>query len=350
LKRRELLKRKRSGEYVPELEEMDLDNMSEWQKWLHYEGAGELVWKQEQDTWLSRGFEDDEEDHAQLRGSKKDDKHKIHDKNDRRRHPSQRTDGEATVDIFVMMFVFTLTRIILRVCATYRQFGDLVSDTEGTTNARTTNTNDITGTTTTTAATAAATAAAITRTASRNNSGRAALARLMVPHSINAHARLLQTARFRAWVTNLNRERADNGQPPLSLESLRLVLRDSDFESNDYEALMRFHEEATLAQSMGASQEEIQRCPHRVLETTDDDLLTQPSHHHHHHHHRHHPSDNNNAASSTAQQCPICLEEYQLQDRVRTIPCFHEFHADCIDPWLAHRAVCPICKHPVMGS
>lgn len=44
--------------------------------------------------------------------------------------------------------------------------------------------------------------------------------------------------------------------------------------------------------------------------------------------------------------CSICLETIPSNGRV--LPCTHSFHSDCIDPWLASKAVCPNCKRDVM--
>ncbi|KAF8938821.1 hypothetical protein BGZ47_008426 [Haplosporangium gracile] len=51
-------------------------------------------------------------------------------------------------------------------------------------------------------------------------------------------------------------------------------------------------------------------------------------------------------ANANAQtMCPICLGEYEVGDQVRTLPCYHQYHLACIDPWLLNVAsLCPICK------
>jgi hypothetical protein len=50
--------------------------------------------------------------------------------------------------------------------------------------------------------------------------------------------------------------------------------------------------------------------------------------------------------TSTLKECVVCLEEYiDGESRVMRLPCGHEFHADCVVPWLTNRRrVCPICK------
>jgi len=42
--------------------------------------------------------------------------------------------------------------------------------------------------------------------------------------------------------------------------------------------------------------------------------------------------------------CGICLEEFKVQDEMRTMDCTHCFHKECIDRWLGQVASCPICK------
>ncbi|DBA05005.1 TPA: hypothetical protein N0F65_007007 [Lagenidium giganteum] len=43
--------------------------------------------------------------------------------------------------------------------------------------------------------------------------------------------------------------------------------------------------------------------------------------------------------------CSICLDDFELQERVKVLPCHHFFHVDCINPWLERRSgCCPLCK------
>ncbi|KAI9817709.1 MAG: hypothetical protein M1832_004603 [Thelocarpon impressellum] len=51
-------------------------------------------------------------------------------------------------------------------------------------------------------------------------------------------------------------------------------------------------------------------------------------------------------------ECVVCLEEYVSGvSRVMSLPCGHEFHAECITPWLTtRRRTCPICKGDVVRS
>ncbi|KAG9071449.1 hypothetical protein KI688_005661 [Linnemannia hyalina] len=57
-------------------------------------------------------------------------------------------------------------------------------------------------------------------------------------------------------------------------------------------------------------------------------------------------------ANANAQtMCSICLAEYEVGEQVRTLPCYHQYHQGCIDPWLLNvAALCPICKRDLFPS
>ncbi|XP_067295468.1 RING finger protein 215 [Pseudorasbora parva] len=45
--------------------------------------------------------------------------------------------------------------------------------------------------------------------------------------------------------------------------------------------------------------------------------------------------------------CAVCLEQYNNNQCLRVLPCLHEFHRDCVDPWLLLQQTCPLCKRSV---
>ena len=45
--------------------------------------------------------------------------------------------------------------------------------------------------------------------------------------------------------------------------------------------------------------------------------------------------------------CNICLSDFEAEQDISTIPCFHLFHTSCLKPWLENHRECPSCKHEV---
>ena len=43
-------------------------------------------------------------------------------------------------------------------------------------------------------------------------------------------------------------------------------------------------------------------------------------------------------------RCVICLDDFQENDEILSLPCVHIYHAECIKEWLRKRNTCPICK------
>nr|AAD34209.1 LIM domain interacting RING finger protein [Mus musculus] len=48
--------------------------------------------------------------------------------------------------------------------------------------------------------------------------------------------------------------------------------------------------------------------------------------------------------------CSVCITEYTEGDKLRKLPCSHEFHVHCIDRWLSENSTCPICRRAVLSS
>ncbi|KAI1903117.1 hypothetical protein AGOR_G00023900 [Albula goreensis] len=48
--------------------------------------------------------------------------------------------------------------------------------------------------------------------------------------------------------------------------------------------------------------------------------------------------------------CSVCINEYAQGNKLRRLPCAHEFHIHCIDRWLSENNTCPICRQPILPT
>eukprot|EP00435_Cladocopium_sp_Y103_P027866 s3478_g6.t3 len=46
-------------------------------------------------------------------------------------------------------------------------------------------------------------------------------------------------------------------------------------------------------------------------------------------------------------KCMVCMEEFADGETLRSLPCLHRYHQNCIDQWLVRCAACPICKQRI---
>ncbi|CAJ1854573.1 unnamed protein product [Sphenostylis stenocarpa] len=52
-----------------------------------------------------------------------------------------------------------------------------------------------------------------------------------------------------------------------------------------------------------------------------------------------------------AEECAVCLVEFQDSDTVKMLPrCHHFFHQHCIDQWLPSCMTCPICRQKLISE
>ncbi|XP_053727388.1 RING finger protein 215 [Synchiropus splendidus] len=54
--------------------------------------------------------------------------------------------------------------------------------------------------------------------------------------------------------------------------------------------------------------------------------------------------------SGETDNCAVCLEPFNNNQCLRVLPCLHEYHQDCVDPWLLLQHTCPLCKRSILSS
>ncbi|XP_021910516.1 E3 ubiquitin-protein ligase SDIR1 [Carica papaya] len=129
---------------------------------------------------------------------------------------------------------------------------------------------------------------------------------------------------------------------------LQLALLDREFDELDYETL-RALDSDNVPTTASMSEEEINALPVHKYKVTGPQSSS---------------SVLQGSSSSSAEQkkqdtavtvgsmksaedeltCSVCLEQVNVGELVRSLPCLHQFHANCIDPWLRQQGTCPVCK------
>ncbi|XP_055563958.1 RING finger protein 215 [Falco cherrug] len=65
---------------------------------------------------------------------------------------------------------------------------------------------------------------------------------------------------------------------------------------------------------------------------------------------RYHPSKALRSQACEIDSCAVCLDQFHKSQWLRVLPCSHEFHRDCVDPWLLLQQTCPLCKRNILGN
>lgn len=152
------------------------------------------------------------------------------------------------------------------------------------------------------------------------------------------------------------------------LQSLRLqlALLDREFDDLDYDALRALDADSPEIPSM--SEEEINALPvHKYngksrqgsassrqsftsIDGTSQQLASSSSGSPTEKKQDNSKADGSLKNSDDELTCSVCLEQVVAGELIRSLPCLHQFHANCIDPWLRQQGTCPVCKHRAGGG
>eukprot|EP01138_Halocafeteria_seosinensis_P007993 gb/GECG01008166.1/.p1 GENE.gb/GECG01008166.1/~~gb/GECG01008166.1/.p1 ORF type:complete len:346 (+),score=28.34 gb/GECG01008166.1/:1-1038(+) len=134
-------------------------------------------------------------------------------------------------------------------------------------------------------------------------------------------------------VRNVYRTRSGQRIP---WRNLALMMNEGNFTDQDYERLLALDEDTPTQVLQRASGHEINRLPTYTYEAPrakEQEETTQTA------------GDEEDPDKELKRKCSICLAYFENGEQLRILPCLHQFHSECIDPWLSQgKAECPVCK------
>eukprot|EP00930_Biecheleria_cincta_P100768 TRINITY_DN92395_c0_g1_i1.p1 TRINITY_DN92395_c0_g1~~TRINITY_DN92395_c0_g1_i1.p1 ORF type:complete len:333 (+),score=26.17 TRINITY_DN92395_c0_g1_i1:110-1108(+) len=106
---------------------------------------------------------------------------------------------------------------------------------------------------------------------------------------------------------------------------------DVDVDRMSYEELLALGDRIGHVQRAGPTNEELARLPTRCVEASS--------------------ASESHGPAEVTRQCSVCYDDYAAGDELRTLPCLHSFHKDCIDKWFTSgmpgARTCPVCNSEV---
>ncbi|KAK8671766.1 hypothetical protein V6N13_038351 [Hibiscus sabdariffa] len=124
---------------------------------------------------------------------------------------------------------------------------------------------------------------------------------------------------------------------------LQLALIDQELDDLDYETL-RALDSDNVPSAASMSEEEINALPVHKYNPSAPQSNASPMQQASSSNSRQKRQDSTNPisikkGSENELTCSVCLEQVSVGDLIRSLPCLHQFHANCIDPWLQQQVV-----------
>lgn len=109
------------------------------------------------------------------------------------------------------------------------------------------------------------------------------------------------------------------------MDLLRLQSSDRDFTEEDYEMLSNLDNNVVR---MNSNQLKIyiNRLPTYVFQTPDSPTKGEEV--------KAAADDEETSGGEVKNFCSVCLSNFESENKVKILPCLHQFHADCADNWL----------------